>query len=92
MPEESKPDYTSPLYERVRSGCTTARDKSAEVGKLFEYTQRAHYEVRACAGVRVGDLGARWDKGCSGGWDEDGLHRVTRYIGLCYIQFTALRR
>ena len=61
--------------------------------KVFECTQRAHYEVRACAGVRVGDLGARWDKGYS--VEEVGMRmasRVTRYIGLCYIKFTALRR
>ena len=63
--------------------------------KVFEYTQRAHYEVRACAGVRVGDLGARWDKDKGYSVEEVGMRmasRVTRYIGLCYIKFTALRR
>ena len=40
----------------MRSGYTTARDNCGTVEKVFEHTQRAHYDVRACAGVRVGDF------------------------------------
>ena len=76
--------------ERVSRGRTTPQQETSaevQVEKVFEYTQRAHYEVRACAGIRVGDLGARWDKRYSVEVGMRMASRATRYISGFAIRF-----